>query len=146
LAPSDFHLSLHLKKFLSGQRFDGDDEVKTAVREWFASQAGEFYNERIERLVPRLDKYLNNGEWRKLHNAELHTLYSPPDIIRNIKSRRLKWPGHVARMDESRRLKWPGHVAYEHKEVMRTKEGMLESAKTVNDISDQSESGQHVYS
>ncbi|KAJ4434925.1 hypothetical protein ANN_23496 [Periplaneta americana] len=48
LAPSDFHLFLHLKKFLGGQRFDGD-EVKTAVREWFASQAGKFYNEGIER-------------------------------------------------------------------------------------------------
>ncbi|KAJ4440235.1 hypothetical protein ANN_08374 [Periplaneta americana] len=42
------------------------------------------------------------GEWRKLHNAELHALYSSPDIIRNIKSRRLKWAGHVARMGESR--------------------------------------------
>ncbi|KAJ4439293.1 hypothetical protein ANN_07414 [Periplaneta americana] len=60
LAPSDFHLLLYLKKFLGGQRFDGD-EVKTAVREWFALQAGEFYNEGIERLLPRLDKCLNNG-------------------------------------------------------------------------------------
>ncbi|KAJ4449259.1 hypothetical protein ANN_00656 [Periplaneta americana] len=42
------------------------------------------------------------GEWRKLHNAELHALYSSPDIIRNIKSRRLRWAGHVARMGESR--------------------------------------------
>ncbi|KAJ4446906.1 hypothetical protein ANN_13607 [Periplaneta americana] len=42
------------------------------------------------------------GEWRKLHNAELHALYSSPDIIRNIKFRRLKWAGHVARMGESR--------------------------------------------
>ncbi|KAJ4445703.1 hypothetical protein ANN_12388 [Periplaneta americana] len=42
------------------------------------------------------------GEWRKLHNAELHALYSSPDMIRNIKSRRLRWAGHVARMDESR--------------------------------------------
>ncbi|KAJ4441369.1 hypothetical protein ANN_11224 [Periplaneta americana] len=42
------------------------------------------------------------GEWRKLHNAELHSLYSSPDIIRNIKSRRLRWAGHVTRMDESR--------------------------------------------
>ncbi|KAJ4449201.1 hypothetical protein ANN_00598, partial [Periplaneta americana] len=42
------------------------------------------------------------GEWRKLHNAELHALYSSPDIIRNIKSRRLRWAGHIARMGESR--------------------------------------------
>ncbi|KAJ4441695.1 hypothetical protein ANN_11553 [Periplaneta americana] len=41
-------------------------------------------------------------EWRKLQNAELHALYSSPDIIRNIKSRRLRWAGHVARMGESR--------------------------------------------
>ncbi|KAJ4448105.1 hypothetical protein ANN_10117 [Periplaneta americana] len=42
------------------------------------------------------------GEWRKLHNTELHALYSSPYIIRNIKSRRLRWAGHVARMGESR--------------------------------------------
>ncbi|KAJ4431957.1 hypothetical protein ANN_20566 [Periplaneta americana] len=42
------------------------------------------------------------GEWRKLHNAELHELYPSPDIIGNIKSRRLRWAGHVARMGESR--------------------------------------------
>ena len=41
-------------------------------------------------------------EWRKLHNAELHTLYSSPIIIRNIKSRRLRWAGHVARMEQFR--------------------------------------------
>ncbi|KAJ4441800.1 hypothetical protein ANN_11658 [Periplaneta americana] len=42
------------------------------------------------------------GEWRKLHNAELHILFSSPDIIRNIKARRLRWAGHVARTVESR--------------------------------------------
>ncbi|KAJ4450629.1 hypothetical protein ANN_02057 [Periplaneta americana] len=42
------------------------------------------------------------GEWRKLHNTELHALYSSPDIIRNIKSKRLRWAEHVARMGESR--------------------------------------------
>ena len=42
------------------------------------------------------------GEWRKLHNAELHQLYNSPDIINVIKSRRLKWAGHAARMDEDR--------------------------------------------
>ena len=36
------------------------------------------------------------GEWRKLHNAELHALYSSPNIIRNLKSRRLRWAGHVS--------------------------------------------------
>ena len=38
------------------------------------------------------------GEWRKLHNEELNGLYSPPNIVRVIKSRRMRWAGHVARM------------------------------------------------
>jgi hypothetical protein len=40
--------------------------------------------------------------WRKLHNEELHSLYSSPSIIRLIKSRRMRWTGHVARMGEKR--------------------------------------------
>jgi hypothetical protein len=44
------------------------------------------------------------GEWRKLHNGELHNLYSSPDIIGQIKSRRMKWAGHVVRMGEGRKL------------------------------------------
>jgi hypothetical protein len=40
------------------------------------------------------------GDWRKLHSGELHNLYSSPDIIRQIKSRRMRWAGHVARMGE----------------------------------------------
>jgi hypothetical protein len=36
------------------------------------------------------------GGWRELHNEELHNLYSSPSIIRMIKSRRMRWPGHVA--------------------------------------------------
>jgi hypothetical protein len=40
------------------------------------------------------------GEWRKLHSEELHILYSSPDIIRQIKSRRMRWAGHVACMGE----------------------------------------------
>jgi hypothetical protein len=38
------------------------------------------------------------GGWRKLHNEELHNFYSPPRIIRTIKSRRIRWEGHVARI------------------------------------------------
>jgi hypothetical protein len=38
------------------------------------------------------------GEWRKLHNEELRELYSSPNIIRIIKSRRMRWLGHVARI------------------------------------------------
>jgi hypothetical protein len=39
-----------------------------------------------------------DGSWRKLHNDELYNLYSSPNIVRVIKSRRLRWAGHVARM------------------------------------------------
>jgi hypothetical protein len=39
-----------------------------------------------------------DGSWRKLHNDELHSLYSSPNIVRVIKSRRMKWEGHLARM------------------------------------------------
>jgi hypothetical protein len=40
------------------------------------------------------------GEWRKLHSEELHNLFSSPDIIRQVKSRRMRWAEHVARMGE----------------------------------------------
>jgi hypothetical protein len=43
-----------------------------------------------------------DGSWIKLHNDELHSLYSSPNIVKVIKSRRMRWPGHVARMGEGR--------------------------------------------
>jgi hypothetical protein len=42
------------------------------------------------------------GEWRKLHNAELNDLYSSPNIVRVIKSRRMRWAWHLRRMGERR--------------------------------------------
>ena len=43
------------------------------------------------------------GEWRRLHNEGFHSLNRSPNIVRLIKSRRLRWAGHVARMEEDRR-------------------------------------------
>jgi hypothetical protein len=43
-----------------------------------------------------------DGSWRKLHNDEIHSLYSSPNIVRVIKSRRMRWVGHVAHMGEGR--------------------------------------------
>ena len=42
------------------------------------------------------------GEWRKLHNEELSDLYSLPNIVPVVKSRRMRWAGHVERMGEER--------------------------------------------
>jgi hypothetical protein len=60
-----------------------------------------FENRVLRRIFgPKRDEV--TGEWGKLHNKELHDLYSSPSIIRIIKSRRTRWAGHVARMGEKR--------------------------------------------
>jgi hypothetical protein len=56
-----------------------------------------FENKVLRRIFgPKRDEV--TGEWRRLHNKELYTLYSSPNIFRVMKSRRLRWAGHVARM------------------------------------------------
>jgi transcription termination factor 2 len=78
------------------------------------------------------------GEWRKLHNEELNDRYSLPNIVRVVKSRRIRWAGHVARMREERgvhrvlvgehdgkrplgrpRLRWEDNIKMDVQEVGR---------------------------
>jgi hypothetical protein len=68
-------------------------------------------------LGPKRDEV--TGEWRKLHSGELHNLYSSPDTIRQIKSRRMSWAGHVAHMGEGRnvyRFRWESWKEKDHLE------------------------------
>jgi hypothetical protein len=60
------------------------------------------FEERVLRGIfgPKRDEMI--GGWRKLHNEELHNLYSSPSIMRMIKSRRMRWPGHETRMGEKK--------------------------------------------
>jgi hypothetical protein len=50
-------------------------------------------------FVPKREE---DGSWRKLHNDELHSLYASPNIVRMIKSRRMRWAGNVARLGQGR--------------------------------------------
>ena len=60
-----------------------------------------FENRVLRRVFgPKRDEV--TGEWRKLHNEEISDLYSVPNILRVVKSRRMRWAGHVARMGEGR--------------------------------------------
>jgi hypothetical protein len=61
-APSDFHLFLHLKKHLVGKMFNDDVEVQEEIMTWFKGQAAGFCVSGIQKLVPRLIKYLDNAD------------------------------------------------------------------------------------
>jgi len=79
-----------------------------------------FENMVLRRIFgPRRDKV--TGKWRRLHNEELSDLYSSPNIVRVIKSRRMRWAGHVARTGEERvgrpRLRWVDNIRMDLQEV-----------------------------
>jgi hypothetical protein len=60
-----------------------------------------FKNRVLRRIFePKRDEV--TGDWRKLHNEELNELYTSPNIVRVIKSKRIRWVEHVARMEERR--------------------------------------------
>jgi len=61
LAPSHFHLFLHLKKHLAGKKFDEDDEVQEEVTTRFKGLAADFYDSGIQKLVPRLNTRFDNA-------------------------------------------------------------------------------------
>jgi hypothetical protein len=87
-------------------------------------------------FAPKRDEV--TGDWRKLHNEELHNLYFSPNIMRMNKSRRTRWAGHVARMGETRnayrilaekpegkrplgrpRRRWVGNIKIDLREIGR---------------------------
>jgi hypothetical protein len=80
----------------------GCETCSLAVREEHKLRV--FENRVLRIFGPKGD--VVTGGWRKLHNDELHNLYSSPSIIRIIKSRRMRWVGHVARIVEKRNVYW----------------------------------------
>ena len=68
---------------------------------WEEGKLRVFENKVLRRIFgPRRDEVM--GEWRRLHNEELHDLYCSPNIVRVIKWRRMRWTGHMARLGEER--------------------------------------------
>jgi hypothetical protein len=62
-----------------------------------------FENRVLRRMFgPKRDEV--TGEWKRLHNEELHILYSSPNVIMQMKSRRMKWARHVARRGGDRKV------------------------------------------
>ncbi|KAJ4439505.1 hypothetical protein ANN_07629 [Periplaneta americana] len=78
------------------------EEKESRVKKSRDEQRLRVFENKVLRKICGAKRDEVTGEWRKLHNAELHALYSSPDIIRNIKSRRLRWAGHVVRIGEPR--------------------------------------------
>jgi hypothetical protein len=79
----------------------GCEKWSLTVREEYKQRV--FENRMLRRIFGPKRDGVTEG-WRKLHNEELHNLYSSSSIIRIIKSRRMRWAGHMARMGEKRNV------------------------------------------
>jgi hypothetical protein len=77
------------------------ENVKIRIRKYIILMR--MFEDRVLRRTfgPKRDEM--SGDWGKLHNEELHNLYTSPNIIRTMKSRRIRWAGHVAPMGEKRK-------------------------------------------
>jgi hypothetical protein len=83
-----------------------------------------FENRVLRRIFgPKRDEL--TGGWRKLHDEELHNLYSSPNIIRMIKPRSMRWAGHVARMRKKRNAYWILIGKPEGKRPLRRRHGWI---------------------
>jgi len=74
LAPSHFHLILHLKQRFAGKKFDDDDEVQEEVMTWFKVQAADFYDPGMQTLVPRLNKCLDSAGDCVMYRKFIHSV------------------------------------------------------------------------
>jgi hypothetical protein len=75
--------------------------VRNLVSQFEIGKRLRVFEDRVMKMIFGF-KRDEDGSWIKLHNDELHSLYSSPNVIRVIKSRRMRWAGHVARMGEGR--------------------------------------------
>jgi len=98
--PKNLKIKIYRTKILPVVLYGCETLSLTLREEW---KLGVFENMVLRTIFgPRRDEVTR--EWKRLHNEELNYLYSSPNIVRVIKSRRMRWAGHVARMGEEREV------------------------------------------